>query len=156
MRPNVTFVLTLVVALSLLSGCDRDCCCNSDAAPAATVPSAVAPKEAPPKSAAPSLPQVAGKWEGKWASAGHPGHGGGLKCEAKESGAQKWEAVFTAEFGQTQSYNVKLDGKPGDGKVLFGGSVDLGPGGGVFTWTGDANATGVQWKIFGRRRHGHV
>lgn len=96
-----------------------------------------------------NMPQVSGAWAGRWDSS-HPGHGGGLKCVVKEAGPQKWDAVFTAEFGPTKSYNVKLEGKPGDGAVLFGGKVDLGANdGGVFTWTGKATATEFTGKYEG-------
>jgi hypothetical protein len=149
MHLKTALFMSLALLLVVLSGCDRDCCCSPESAkPSAAGPS-VGAITASPKPVVPSLPQVSGTWVGRWESGGHPGHGGGLKCEAKEAGPQKWEAVFTAEFGQTQSYNVKLEGKPGDGKVLFGGSVDLGPGGGVFTWTGDANATEFNGKYSG-------
>lgn len=87
-------------------------------------------------------PNVAGKWSGTWESSKNKGHGGGLSCEAAEKNKNEWEAVFTAEYGKTSTYNVNLKGKPEDGKVVFGGKVDLGKDhGGEFTWTGRATAT---------------
>jgi len=89
-----------------------------------------------------NAPSVAGKWVGTWKSTKNKGHGGGLSCEAVEKAKNEWEAVFTAEYGKTSSYNVNLKGKPEGDKVVFGGKVDLGEkGGGVFNWTGRANAT---------------
>jgi len=85
-------------------------------------------------------PNVAGKWTGTWESTKQKGHGGGLSCEATEKSKNEWEAVFTAEYGKTSKYNVNLKGKPEDGKVVFGGKVDLGEkSGGVFIWTGRAS-----------------
>ena len=98
---------------------------------------------APPANAVPApsnMPLVTGKWTGRWTTTN--GHGGGLTCETKETGPNKWEALFVAEFGYIGRYSVKLEGKPGNGEVLFGGKVDLGLGdAGIFNWTGKANAT---------------
>ena len=135
--------LTLAIVLAALTGCCPEsrcgggCGCDAGADSAAASPTATAPIF--PQVTV--MPQVAGKWAGRWESGGHPGHGGGLRCEATEAGAQKWAAVFTAEFGATKPYEVKLEGKPGDNAVLFGGKIDLGvKDGGVFTWTGSATA----------------
>jgi hypothetical protein len=103
-----------------------------------------------PAPQAANMPQVSGSWAGRWESGGHPGHGGGLKCVVKEAGPQKWDAVFTAEFGPIKDYNVKLEGRPGDGAVLFGSNVDLGAkDGGIFKWTGKATATEFTGKYEG-------
>ena len=150
-------LLTLAAVLVALTGCCPEsrsgCSCNmgTDSATATQM----SPVEPPSIKAAPVpiasvMPQVSGKWTGRWESGGHPGHGGGLRCEATEGGAQKWAAVFTAEFGATKAYDVKLEGKPGDGAVLFGGKIDLGvKDGGVFTWTGSATATEFSGKYEG-------
>jgi hypothetical protein len=125
-RASVVVISMLAVALT---GCNNGNESGESAPP-------------PEKSGKKEQLQVAGKWSGTWESSGHKGHGGGLTCEAIESGKQKWEATFTAEFGKTKAYKVKLEGKPGDGKVVFGGKVDLGKDdGGEFTWTGQATAT---------------
>lgn len=142
---KMTLKAAAVVAVIVLSGCNDncDCCGGAGSAPARQVMNeksraptpAVVPVVAPGK-----VPQVAGTWVGRWDSIGHKGHGGGLKCEAVESGAQKWAANFIAEFGKTKSYQVKLEGTPGDGAVNFGGKIDLGKeDGGVFTWSGRAD-----------------
>jgi hypothetical protein len=123
------FSLVTVIAVATLAGCNNDDDCDCPQA----VETAVAVAK---------VPEVTGKWTGRWESETHKGHGGGLTCEAVESGKDKWEANFTAEFGKTKSYKVKLEGTPGDGKVVFGGKVDLGKDdGGEFTWTGRATET---------------
>src|SRR4051812_6647870 len=125
-------ILVCAVALSVLPGCHDDCCCERgavramEAVPPSAADHSINKESTPSPTVAPGMPKVAGKWIGRWESVGHKGHGGGLTCEASEVGPQKWEAVFTAEFGQTKSYNVKLQGHPGEGAVLFGGKVDLG------------------------------
>jgi hypothetical protein len=119
----------LFAALFVLSGCnsDRDHEKHEDK-----------PKAAKPKDVK-AAPAIEGKYEGRWESEGHKGHGGGLTCEVKKSSTNEWAAVFTAEFGKTKSYNVNLKGKPDGDKVVFGGQVDLGKDdGGVFTWKGKA------------------
>jgi hypothetical protein len=88
-----------------------------------------------------NVPSVAGSWTGSWESTKNKGHGGGLSCVATEKSKNEWEAVFTAEYGKTSSYNVNLKGKPDGEKVVFGGKVDLGEKSGVYTWTGRATAT---------------
>lgn len=124
---RIICILT-ATAVGAFSGCNKDNESSESAPPA--------------EKKAESLPKVDGKWSGRWESETHKGHGGGLTCDAVESGKQKWEATFTAEFGKTKEYKVKLDGKPGDGKVVFGGKVDLGKDdGGEFTWTGRATET---------------
>jgi hypothetical protein len=155
----VSLLATLALTLAALTGCNRDgeCCSGStpsvDTAIAPPAPRADAkpPTLVPPpvEKAALSAPQVTGKWIGTWESNGRKGHGGGLRCEAKEAGPGKWAAVFTAEYGPTQSYNVNLDGKLGAGVVLFGGKVDLGPRGGIFNWTGEATQTAFKGKYEG-------
>src|SRR3954468_13983638 len=92
------FCLLFAIAVASLSGCNKDEDCDSP-------PPAVEKKS--------TVPQVAGHWTGRWESETHKGHGGGLTCEAVESGKDKWEANFTAEFGKTKSYKVKLEGTPG-------------------------------------------
>ena len=95
----------------------------------------------PPKpQAKPALPS---NWEGRWESAGHPGHGGGLSCVTKETAAEEWSATFSAEFGRVKDYAVVLKGKRDGEKVVFGGAVDIGKekGEGLFKWKGAANAT---------------
>jgi hypothetical protein len=154
-KTSIPFAFLLALTLAVLTGCHRDCGCCGESVPAVAesapkTASASSPAPAPVESTAPAAPQVAGKWIGTWESIGHKGHGGGLRCEATEAGAGKWEAVFTAEYGPTKSYNVKLEGKLSGAAVLFGGKVDLGRGdGGVFTWTGEATQTAFKGKYEG-------
>jgi hypothetical protein len=156
-KQNFIAVMLLGLSTVALNGCNDDCGCCQDAALANQhfmgpngVQLELPPTNSPIVVPKVTLPNVTGKWSGRWESAGHPGHGGGLNCVATESGPQKWAAVFTAEFGQTKAYDVKLEGKPGSGVVLFGGSVDLGKkDGGIFTWTGQASQTEFTGKYEG-------
>src|SRR6185295_6094191 len=96
----------LIVAVVVMSGCGccnrcNSCCGSADSSvsmPPQVAGDAKANSTAvPPTPVVPlaKMPQVSGAWEGKWASS-QPGHGGGLKCVVKESGPNKWDAVFTA------------------------------------------------------------
>ena len=123
-------VLSTLLVLPLLlafAGCDK----NKDDG---------GKREDKPRVAAPAkTPDVTGKWVGRWESGKHKGHGGGLNCVVTETGRFEYAANFTAEFGKVKDYPIKLTGKPEDGKVVFGGNVDLGKeDGGVFKWTGRA------------------
>lgn len=124
MRLIVKTLPALLLAAAIFSGCTKDGGREEE------------------KDAKPKAPQVAGKWTGTWESASDKRHSGGLSCEATSAKKNEWEAVFTAEFGKTKAYTVKLKGKPQGDKVVFGGEVDLGKAdGGVFTWTGRATET---------------
>ena len=147
------FIAIMPVALL---GCHSDCDCISEPVELKLTPPVAPPKEeapAPkpaPATAPAAAPQVTGKWMGTWESAGHKGHGGGLNCEATEAGPQKWAATFTATYGPTKSYQVKLEGKLVEGAVVFGGTVDLGKAdGGEFKWSGKATATAFTGKYEG-------
>lgn len=156
-RNPIPLVFLLALALGTLTGCHNDCdCCRDSTVVTEAVPMKPAPRAEKPTTGTTqarvesAAPRVAGKWIGTWESIGHKGHGGGLRCEATEAGPGKWEAVFTAEYGPTKSYNVKLEGKLAGGAVLFGGKVDLGKGdGGVFTWSGEATQTAFKGKYEG-------
>ena len=151
MRTTLIALLAFVAfTLIGMTGCHSDCDCVPESAGAHAAPKEEAPAPKPSATASPAAPQVTGKWMGTWESAGHKGHGGGLNCEAIEAGPQKWAATFTASYGPTKSYQVKLEGKLVDGAVIFGGTVDLGKAdGGNFTWTGKATATAFTGKYEG-------
>lgn len=140
-------LLMVVSAFVILPGCNNDCC-ECDYAPASAPQTGATTAKV--ESTGAKMPKVSGKWEGRWETEGPGGHGGGLKCVAVEDGPNKWTATFTAEFGKIASYNIKLDGKPGDGAVVFGGKVDLGIGDlGIFNWTGRATETEFTGKYVG-------
>jgi len=133
---NGTYLLAAMLTLVLL-GCDKDRDEKEKKHDDRSAPASTAEKYSRN-----ATPNVSGKWVGTWESTKNKGHGGGLSCEATEKSKNEWEAVFTAEYGKTSSYNVNLKGKAEEGKVVFGGKVDLGEkGGGVFNWTGRATAT---------------
>jgi hypothetical protein len=136
--------LSVTAALCALYGCNHGCC-GPEQAPPTVAPVVSVPAPAPtPVETKPSL--VTGKWSGTWKSNG--GHSGTLACKVTDAGPMKWDAVFTAQFGITMSYPVKLEGKPGKDSVLFGGTVDLGPAG-AFTWSADANGAEFNGKYEG-------
>ena len=125
-----TIVLCLIASLLLAAGCDKK---RSDGVPAQA-----------------KLPEITGKWSGRWESGKHKGHGGKLDCGVTKSGENEWGAVFTAEFGKIKDYKIALKGKPAGDKVLFGGEVDLGKDdGGVFKWSGEATANEFAGKYEG-------
>ncbi|GEM_PF-5119687 len=81
---------------------------------------------------------VSGQWVGHWYVGESTTPAGGLKATITSAGRDAWDAAFDAEFGGTARYEVQLTGRRQEGRVLFGGQVDLGrASGGVFEWTGE-------------------
>lgn len=132
-------VWVLAVLLGALAGCDKD----DGGGKSKSREAESNEKAAPAEPAAPPAPKVEGAWTGRWQSASHKGHGGGLDCVAKQTGPDTWTATFTAEFGRTKAYTIPLEGKRDGDAVRFGSEVDIGKekGEGKFTWTGKATAT---------------
>ena len=81
---------------------------------------------------------VSGYYAGDWFGPNPEKSLGSLNCTITAKGADSWDAHFVATFGEVGEYKVPLEGKRVDGKVIFGGDVDLGESeGGVFGWTGE-------------------
>jgi len=80
---------------------------------------------------------VSGYYEGHWYGPNPELPLGTLTCTITPSGPDAWNAVFFATFGETGTYEVPLEGRREDGKVLFGGAVNLGETDGVYEWTGE-------------------
>lgn len=81
---------------------------------------------------------VSGFYAGDWYGPNPERSLGTLTCTATPSGPDSWNALFAATFGDYGEYEVPLEGKREENKVVFGGSVDLGEAdGGVFDWSGE-------------------
>jgi len=81
---------------------------------------------------------VSGYYAGDWFGPNPEKSLGSLNCTITAKGADTWHAHFVATFGEVGEYEVPLEGKRVDGKVVFGGAVDLGESeGGVFEWGGE-------------------
>ena len=81
---------------------------------------------------------VAGFYDGHWYGPNPEKPLGTLNCTITPSGPDTWDAYFIATFGEVGEYEVPLQGRRENGKVIFGGDVDLGEEeGGVFGWTGE-------------------
>jgi hypothetical protein len=82
--------------------------------------------------------EVAGYYDGHWYGPNPDKPLGTLNCTITPSGPDTWDAYFVATFGEVGEYEVPLQGRRENGKVIFGGDVDLGEEeGGVFGWTGE-------------------
>jgi hypothetical protein len=81
---------------------------------------------------------VSGYYVGHWYGPNPEKPLGELTCTITPKGPDTWDAFFIATFGEVGEYEVPLEGKREDSKVVFGGDVDLGESeGGVFEWTGE-------------------
>ncbi len=85
-----------------------------------------------------AMDTVSGYYAGDWFGPNPEKSLGSLNCTITAKDADSWDAHFVATFGEVGEYKVPLEGKRVDGKVIFGGDVDLGESeGGVFGWTGE-------------------
>ncbi len=85
-----------------------------------------------------TMDTVSGYYAGDWFGPNPEKSLGTLNCTITPKGKDAWDAYFVATFGEVGEYEVPLEGKREDGKVVFGGAVDLGASeGGVFEWTGE-------------------
>lgn len=85
-----------------------------------------------------AMDAVSGYYAGHWYGPNPEKALGTLDCTITAKGEDAWDAHFVATFGEVGEYEVPLEGKRTEGKVLFGGAVDLGESeGGVFEWTGE-------------------
>jgi hypothetical protein len=81
---------------------------------------------------------VSGLYQGDWYGPNPDRSLGELDCSIARKDAETWDATFSATFGGFGEYDVSLEGKRVDDKVVFEGSIDLGEtSGGVFDWTGE-------------------
>lgn len=80
---------------------------------------------------------VSGYYAGHWYGPNPELPLGTLTCTITPTGPDTWNADFIATFGEVGEYEVPLEGRREDGKVLFGGSVNLGETDGVYEWTGE-------------------
>jgi len=77
------------------------------------------------------------KWTGTWQASDSPEHGGDLHCRARKVGDGTWKATFSGYCGRQFVYDIEMDGREQDGKVVFAGQVDLGEAdGGAYQWEG--------------------
>lgn len=86
-------------------------------------------------------PNVAGRWSGTWESIANKGHGGTVSCDAVKKFDNEWDAVILAEYGPETKFNIDLKGVTEKGKVVFGGTLNLGEEQGIYTWSGTATAS---------------
>jgi len=81
---------------------------------------------------------VSGYYEGDWYGPNPDRPLGELTCTIERRDGTHWDATFFASFGGFGEYEVAMEGKREDGRVVFGGSIDLGEtSGGVFNWDGE-------------------
>lgn len=80
---------------------------------------------------------VSGYYAGHWYGPNPEKPLGTLNCTITPTGPDQWQADFIATFGEVGEYEVPLEGRREDGKVLFGGDVNLGETDGVYSWTGE-------------------
>lgn len=98
-----------------------------------------------------------GRWEGEWLSAKN-GHHGKLRCLLEEnSSSTQFRAHFRATYARVLhfSYAAILTGAVTNGVVQFTGESDLGKlGGGVYKYSGSANATHFSCTYESKYDHG--
>lgn len=121
---------------------EKPCCAEKPATTEPSAPTAAAPAAPPAPEADPAI----GRWEGQWffKVGQRLVPGGKMGCLVERTGPDAWKATFEAEWGKTKDreaqagiWKVSLDGRREDGKIVFGGDVDLGAAsGGVFNWNG--------------------
>ncbi len=81
---------------------------------------------------------VSGYYAGDWYGPNPEKSLGTLNCTTTATGPDSWDALFAATFGDYGEYEVPLEGRREEGKVVFGGTVDLGPAdGGAYEWSGE-------------------
>ncbi len=98
-----------------------------------------------------------GRWEGEWLSAKN-GHHGKLRCLlGEDSSSTQFRAHFRATYASVLpfSYAAALTGAVTNGVVQFTGESDLGKlGGGVYKYSGSANATHFSCTYESKYDHG--
>lgn len=98
-----------------------------------------------------------GRWEGEWLSAKN-GHHGKLRCLlGEDSSSTQFRAHFHATYASVLhfSYAAALTGAVTNGVVQFTGESDLGKlGGGVYKYSGSANATHFSCTYESKYDHG--
>lgn len=91
----------------------------------------------------PSVPDLTGKWSGRWSS-DTSGHSGPLRARFREISDCQYRVTFSGRFWVVVPflYPVTLDvtGYAAD-KVLLSGSSRLGPVLGTFTYSAESTAT---------------
>jgi hypothetical protein len=97
--------------------------------------------------AAPLL--LTGAWAGHWTDSRpeYSKSGGDFSCEAVAKSENVWTCTF--KLGKTRQWIVELKGKLKDGKLVFGGAVDLGAVQGLYTWSGTLSAEGFKGEYDG-------
>ncbi|HYG73591.1 MAG TPA: hypothetical protein VEK08_01060 [Planctomycetota bacterium] len=100
-------------------------------------------------SAADASLSLTGEWAGTWTDSRpqYSKSGGPFTCSAKEKSPGVWTCVFA--LGKGRSWTVELKGTERDGKLVFGGTVDLGDTQGLYTWSGELTRDGFTGKYDG-------
>lgn len=79
---------------------------------------------------------LTGEWSGHWTDTRpeYSKSGGDFTCSAVVKPGNVWTCTF--KLGKTRQWIVELKGKLVDGKLVFGGTTDLGSVQGLYTWNG--------------------
>lgn len=105
----------------------------------------------------PPADPLAGRWEGRWVSEVN-GHAGRLRALLTPTGEDTYRARFHARYARlfTFGYTVELRAtNAASGVAHFAGSADLGRlAGGVYRYSGRADATNFQATYESRADHG--
>src|SRR5688572_26499321 len=99
---------------------------------------------------------LAGRWEGRWLSDVN-GHNGKLRCLITREKDSVYQARFRAHYAKIFrfSYTVPLMAEPASDGFKFDGEADLGGlAGGVYSYTGHANATNFFSTYSSKHDHG--
>lgn len=80
-----------------------------------------------------------GPYAGTWQSDGGD-LGGTLRCEAERVDGKRWRALFAGKCADLFEYEVEMNGRRMEDRVVFWGEADLGQeNGDIYTWTGQIN-----------------
>lgn len=105
----------------------------------------------------PPADPLAGRWEGRWVSEVN-GHAGRLRALLTPTGEHSYRARFHARYAGLFTFGYTVDLRAtndASGVAHFAGSADLGKlAGGVYRYTGRADASSFQASYESRLDHG--